>query len=258
MSDPRKTELYKMLKTVLRDPIVIVIEGDWRTGKTNNALLFAYLAQKWGIVHEIGTNIVTGKSPVPIHHIEQTGRLQQWMHRNRAEKIYILDEALKTIYRRKAMSKLSIKILTEIMPEVSKGHTRLWVLTQINKLDSDVLHPAFHRATWTCQERGVMECKSKHYPRRVFTGLPPSPIQYDPDTTAKFIDKDLLKLSEIGTLPRILQAADLYSKGKTLSQIGGVMNLHRQQVKRELQKAMKWLVDNHEQVEKGISKAKKL
>lgn len=241
-------EIKKLLKAVLREPIVVQIEGDWRSGKTNNALLMAWLAKKWGIVDKIGTNIhVKGKLAKEIDVIETTGALKKWMHSDRSEKIFILDEALKTIYKRKAMSRLTVKIITEIMPEVSKGHTRLFVLTQIDKLDDDVMHPAFHRATWTCVRRGVMECRSKHYPFRRFEGLPKSPIEYDPDTLAKFIDKDMSKVGDSESAPLISQVCRLYSQDMTLNKIAKELDLHRQQVKRMLQKGLKWFVENYEE-----------
>lgn len=248
MSGGKDNEIYRMLRAVLRDPIVILIEGEWRAGKTNNALLLAYLAKKWGIVDKIGTNIkVRGALAKEVDFIEETGRLKEWMFHDKTTKIYILDEALKTIYKRKAMSRLTVKIMTEIMPEVSKGHTRLFILTQINKLDEDVLHPAFHRATWTCTQRGVMECKSKHYPFRELTDLPKSPIDYDPDTPARFIDKDVYKVGDQSNAALIVRICDLYANKKTLNQIAKNTDLHRQQVKRYLQKALKWFVENYEE-----------
>lgn len=243
----KQTELYKMLRRVLRDPIVILVEGEWRSGKTNNALLIAYLARKWGLIDKIGTNIkVTKESKKDVDLIESTGDLKKWMHSDRSEKIFILDEALKTIYKRKAMSKLTIKIITEVMPEVSKGHCRLLVLTQINKLDDDVMHPAFHRATWTCTKKGSMKCRSKHYPYREFEGLPRSPIGYDPDTLANFIDKEVYKVADSEQLPAIFRVSSLYAKDMTLNRIGKETGLHKQQVKRYLQKALKWFVENYD------------
>lgn len=242
----KETELYKMLKRVLRDPIVVMVEGDWRTGKTDSTLLCSYLAKKWGIVDKIGSNIFTYNNP-EVDFVDSTGGLKKWMHANKLEKIYILDEALKTIYRRKAMSKLTIKIITEIMPEVSKGHTRLMILTQINKLDQDVLHPAFHRATWKKLNKKTMECRSKHYPFRIFYDLPASPIKFDKDLCANFFDKEMSKVGDSSTLPPILRVCASYSKGDTLDKIGKENGLHRQQVKRMLQKGLKWFTDNYEE-----------
>lgn len=38
--------LYKTLKVLFKYPIVILMLGDWRMGKTDTSLLIAYLA-KW-------------------------------------------------------------------------------------------------------------------------------------------------------------------------------------------------------------------
>lgn len=244
-----------MLKAVLREPIVVLVRGDWRSGKTNNSLLFAYLARKWGIVDEIGTNIkLKGKAREDIALIENTGHLKAWMHQNAKEKIFILDEALKALYRRNAMSKLSVKIISDIMPEVSKGHCRLLALTQIDSLDSDLLHPAFHRATWTCTKKGVMQCRSKHYPFREYTDLPKSPIHYDPDKLAKFIDKEVYKIGDKSKRAVILNVAEMYSNKRNMGKIAKELGIHRQEVKRHLQKALKWFVDNYQDKELAVTK----
>jgi len=253
----KNTELFKMLRAVLKEPIIVMIEGDWRSGKTDFALLVAWLAKKWGLISAIGSNIFTYNNP-EVDFIEETGKLKRWMYKTHEEKIFILDEALKTIYVRKAMSRLTVKIITDILPEISKGHVRLFILTQINKLDKDVLHPAFHRATWKKESKKVVHCWSKHYPYRRFVDLPRSPIRFDKDIPAKFIDKDLSKVADTSNLPIILRVAELYAQNIPLAKIEGITGVHRQQVKRHIQKALKWFSDNYEEskrsktLEKGI------
>lgn len=243
----KSNEIYKMLKAVLALPIVVLILGDWRTGKTNNALLMGYLAKKWGLIEKIGSNIQTrGVNSSQVDLIEETGKLKFWLHRDKTEKLYIFDEGLKSMYRRKAMSKLSVKFISEIMPEISKGHARIFFLSQIDAVDTDLIHPAFMRARWVCLQKGVMECKSKHYPRRVLEDLPKSPIDYDPDKLAKFIDKEMYNLPENSQERTILDIGEYYAKGMTYGKIANKVGLHKQQVKRHVQKLIKWAIDNYE------------
>lgn len=46
-------------------------------------------------------------------------------------------------------------------------------------------------------------------------------------------------------IPAILEITQLYANKKTMGKIGEEMGLYRQQVKRNLQRAMKWFVDNY-------------
>lgn len=245
---PKNNEIYKMLKAVFALPIVVLVLGDWRTGKTNNSLLIAYWAKIWGLIDKIGTNIITqGKNASMVELIEETGKLKNWLHKDNSEKLYIFDEGLKSMYRRKAMSKLSVKFISEIMPEISKGHCRILFLTQIDSIDADLIHPAFMRAKWKCLEKGVMECQSKHYPRRVLEDLPKSPIDYDPDKLARFIDKEMYNLPDNSQAKTILDIAEYYVNGLTYGKIANKLGIHKQQVKRHIQKLMKWAIDNYEE-----------
>lgn len=49
----KKPLLYETLKVLFKDPIVILVIGDWRTGKTDVSLLIAYLVLKWGLIDRI-------------------------------------------------------------------------------------------------------------------------------------------------------------------------------------------------------------
>ena len=82
-----------------------------------------------------------------------------------------------------------------------------------------------------------------------------SPIDYDPDTLANFFDKDIAKVGDSSTMPLIMRVCSIYQKGTTLNEIAKVTGTHRQQVKRMLQKGLKWFVDNYG-VEEGNTEGK--
>ncbi len=63
--------------------------------------------------------------------------------------------------------------------------------------------------------------------------------------SAKFLDKGVYKMGFSEDIPAILEITQLYANKKTMGKIGEEMGLYRQQVKRNLQRAMKWFVDNY-------------
>jgi len=221
--------------------------GDWRTGKTDTSLLVAHLSKKWKLIDKIGSNIWTFKDP-NVEYITNLGKLKRWLHADRSTKLFIFDEGLAHIPRRTAMSHKNIGVL-KLLAELSKGHARMIICSQIGKLDSDILNPAFTRAVWVKKTKKVMECRSKHHPPRTFRGLPRSPIRFDPDRLAPFIDTDLSKKGEKQNMGLTYEVASLYAKGISMSRIKKDKDLHQETVKRELRKALKWFVDNFERHE---------
>lgn len=240
----KETELYKLLRFVFKSPILVVVKGDWRTGKTDTSLLVAFLSLKWGLLDRVASNIFTFNDPL-IKPISTTGELLKWGHADKTKKLYILDEGLKHLYRRKAMSALNVEFVSEVLPEISKAHLRVMILTQIAKIDTDVIDPAFCRSVWEKKSKKVMTCSTKNYPFKVFTHLPKSPIKFDPDRLAVFINKKLSKGGLSVKEDRTLQVCRLYGSNTPMNEIRDVTGLHPQQVKREIQKGLKWFVEHY-------------
>ena len=241
--------LRKTLERLFREPIVILMLGDWRTGKTDTSLLIAHLAKKWGIIDKIGSNIYTYDNP-DVDYITSVNGVKKWLHADRSEKLFILDEALKYAYRRKAMSLMNVDIITEILPELSKGHGRVILCSQIEKLDTDLLHPAFCRARFIKVSKKVMLAYSKYWKRaRRFINLPKSPIKFDMDRIAKFVDRKLSKESKKINKGRLYEIAKMRVEGFTYSEIGDKFNLHPEQLKREINKVLKFFVEYADEIE---------
>lgn len=252
MSQPQtKPELYYLLKRLLRDPIIILMKGDWRTGKTDTSLLVGYLCLKWGLIDKLGSNIFCYNNP-RVDFVETTGGLKKWGHQDKTTKLFILDEGLKHLYRRKAMSAMNVDFISEILPEVSKAHMRMILITQTEKIDQDVLDPAFTRAEWKKVSKKIMECRAKDYPFRVFKNLPRSPIRFDQDRLALFFNKDLSKSSSFKDMDTICQVAHLYSKNVPFNEIKDKYGLHPEQVKRMIRKALKWFVEHYDPTNKPV------
>lgn len=216
--------------------------GDWRTGKTDTSLLVGHLAKKWRLIDKIGANIWTFKNP-EVEYIITMHKLKKWLHADKKVKLFIFDEGLAHVPRRTAMSHKNVSML-QLLAELSKGHGRMIFCSQIAKLDSDILDPAFCRAKWKKLNKKTMVCISKHHTPRTFKNLPRSPIQFDPDRLAPFIDKKVFKDTELAKGSITYEVAMLYVGGYSFSQIKGEKNLHQQQVKREIQKALKWYCEH--------------
>jgi len=238
--------LYKTLKVLFKYPIVILMLGDWRMGKTDTSLLIAYLAKKWGLIQKIGSNIWTFNNP-EVAYIVNTGSLRKWLHGDKLTKLFIFDEGLKHAYRRKAMSQMNVDIITEILPEISKGHGRMIVCSQIGKLDTDLIHPAFCRAIFIKKSKKLMVARSKHFRgERTFKNLPKSPIRFDPDRLAPFVSMKVSKKLDSKEMGLIYEIAEKYTKDWSMTQIKKELGLHQEEVRRHIRKALKWFVEHYE------------
>lgn len=239
-----KSILYETLRVLFRNPIVILMLGDWRTGKTDTSLLMAHYAKKHGLIDKIGSNIYTYDNP-EVEYIISLSHLIKWLHADKKVKLFIFDEALKHIYRRKAMSQKNVDIITEVLPELSKGHGRIILCTQIEKIDSDVLHPAFCRAEWKKLNKKTMLCVSKHHPPRTFRNLPRSPIRFDKDRSAKFIiDKKVSKLADLAQRGKTYEICGYYAKNWSFRQIQSETGYHPEEIKRAIRKGLEWFIQN--------------
>ena len=230
--------------------------GDWRTGKTDTSLLLGHLAKKWGIIDKIGSNIWTFNNPDVAYLTDMRG-LKKWLHADKSVKLFIFDEGLKHIYRRTAMSKTNIAVI-ELLAELSKGHGRMIVCSQIGKIDSDVLNPAFTRAILIKKSKKVLFCKSKHFSPRTFFNLPKSPIPFDPDRLAPFIDKKVSKKTDSGKGNEIYEVAKSYGEGKSVSWIKTELGLHQETVKRDIRKALKSFVESEDRARDEEQESSKL
>ncbi len=116
--------------------------------------------------------------------------------------------------------------------------------SQIEKLDSDLMHPAFCRARFIKLSKKVMLCYAKKWKgSRRFTNLPRSPIRFDKDRIAKFIDAKMSKKPREVSKGRLYEIAKLRVSGKRFSEIGDKFGLHPQQMTREVNKILKFFVE---------------
>ena len=253
----KDSKMYKMLKILWKYPIVVLMKGAWKFGKTDTSLLMSYLSKKWGLIDKVASNIWTFNNP-EVDYVISLQKLKLWLHADRLTKLFLFDEGLKHVYRRQAMSKKNIAVITEILPEISKGHGRMILISQIDKLDSDILNPVFCRAVWEKKSKKVMYCTSKHHPPRTFYNLPRSPIKFDEDRLAPFINREVSKKRDLGKGSEIYEVAKSYGKGDSVTKIKTELGLHQETVKRDIRKALNRFIEyedrtREEQQESGKS-----
>jgi len=75
--------------------------------------------------------------------------------------------------------------------------------------------------------------------------LPPSPIKFDADRTADFFNREIAKKSDLGEMDLTYRVCQLYVSDLPFNEIKRRLGLHQQQLKRHIQKGLKWFVENY-------------
>ncbi len=132
----------------------------------------------------------------------------------------------------------------QILTELSKGHGRVIICSQIQQIDKDIIHPAFCRAVFIKRSKKVMKCKSKHFSPRIFYNLPRSPIRFDADRVAEFIDRKLSKTAKNPQMELTYRICSMYVKGKSMTQITRELGYHTEEVRRYLKKGLKSFLEH--------------
>jgi len=91
-----------------------MIMGRRGSGKTDMALLIMEILNKFGVMTTFATNIKIHSSTFHIEHITNLQDLQFWCQNTRGRKLFIFDEAGKSIRRRTPMSKLNVEMLDQL------------------------------------------------------------------------------------------------------------------------------------------------
>jgi len=236
--------LYEILKVLMRDPCLILMIGDWRTGKTDASLLMGYLCKKWGFIDKIGANIFTFNNSL-VDYIISMGGLKRWLHYDRLTKLYVFDEALSRLHQRKAMSKENTAMIS-IIAELSKAHGRMIFCSQTMDVESTLKNEAFLRAIFYKVSKTVMTVRSSLFKPLTLTGIPKSPIRFDPDRVAEFSLKESI---EYDSLSLEMRCALGYSRGLSIRDLGKQLSeelhttVYDEQVRRGIRKVLKSMLE---------------
>jgi hypothetical protein len=184
-----------MLKRLFGMPTMVLIAGEWKTGKTDFALLIAERLLELGIVRKVASNIETKDSRIDF--ISSLEKLRYWLHMDRLRKLYILDEAGVHFPRRTPMKEKNVQAL-QLMPEISKAHAKLIIVTQDpDTIDSQFLNPVFLKGLFVKDSLKNGRLISDLFPEVIKLGdIPPTSIKFDPYRIAPFTLSEPFKVPE--------------------------------------------------------------
>lgn len=91
-----------------------IILGRRGTGKTDFSFLICAILYFNGLITRIATNVKIHNSPFHIEHIDNLEDLTLWCQSSTARKLFIFDEAGRSMARRSPMAKLNVQIIKEL------------------------------------------------------------------------------------------------------------------------------------------------
>jgi len=201
----------------------------------------AEILREYGIISHFATNVKIYSSSFHIEYITNLDDLRFWCKNNRGRKLFILDEAGKSLRRRTPMSKLNIKLLDQL--QILRKHKLSLILVFPHEkyidsatLGSDVLDAVIIKPNFQNRHIAIIYDLLQD-DQTTFTGIPGTSIDFDTWDVApfkehgvaikpKFKDKDLTVLWE-------------WSHGKTAKEIG----LDRKQIHRISTKFIKEVLE---------------
>jgi len=242
------TEFEKeILRLFRRLSVCILIMGRRDSGKTDTSFLIAEILAKHNRVKYFATNVKVTESPFQIDHITNLEDLRFWCKNLPGRKLFIFDEAGKSLRRRTPMSSLNIKLLDQLQI-LRKFKLSLILIAPDPKyidtaaLGSDILDAIIIKNPYQLEDieagRKVALYEDLFGERVIeFHDFPPTNVRFDtwdvapftekaPTATPKFKDRDLQILWE-------------WSHGKTAKELG----LHFMQINRLVRKFIKEVME---------------
>lgn len=251
------------LKTIFNAPSLGIVTGEWKSGKTDFALLLAELMLKIKLVSKIGANIMCSHPTIKIDYIADVETLRFWLHKDNTRKLYIFDEAIKHAYKRSPMARKQVNLI-KLITEISKGHARgILVAQDPTMVDKDLANPVFTRALFVkggFKNRKQVEVHSYLIDGgyRKFIGIPRTSIKFDPYQEAEFEEKGvspLMREPDIKIFHR-------YMNGESMYRISIDTKLHPTSVKDAIKRVgrvfLKLFNEKADVVSKALEKEKKL
>ncbi len=186
----------QILKKIFSVPTMVLIAGEWKTGKTDFALLIAERLLDLGIVKKIGSNIETDDPRIEF--ISSLERLRYWLYADKYRKLYILDEAGVHFPRRTPMKEKNVQAI-QLLPEISKAHAKLIIVSQDpDSIDSQLLNPVWLKALIvkdSLKNARLISNFIGDIPIK-FRNIPPTTIKFDPYKIAPFVLYEPTKIPE--------------------------------------------------------------
>jgi len=168
---------------------LVLISGEWKSGKTDFALLIIERLLELGYIKEAATNIESAKDP-RITFIGDLPHLKMWLYRNRVSKLYLFDEGGSHLHRRQSMSRKNVAVMT-LLPEISKANAKVLILFQNpESIDGELTNQAWCRGIIHKINKKTVRFSSFKFPGSqksfVFSDLPRTTIKFDPMELSQF------------------------------------------------------------------------
>lgn len=215
----------------------MIVLGRRDTGKTDISFLVMEVLAKFKIIKYFATNVKVYASSFQIDHITNLQDLRLWCENNKGRKLFILDEAGKSLRRRTPMSGLNIELLDQLQI-LRKYKLSIILIVPHTKyidsatlgsdvLDAEIIKPNFKN------RKIALYLDLLENTKVVFNDVPKTCVDFDtwdvapfkkeaPTRKPKFKDEEMSALWEL-------------THGKTAKDLG----LHSQQVARLWRKYVK-------------------
>jgi len=256
-----ESKFRSILNTIYQEPQgITVVDGNWKTGKTDFTLHLYELLKEMGLINECAGNIRIYKdreceqpTEEQIKYIDNFLNLKAWMFSNLHRKMFIFDEAMKAAPSKKAMTLLNAE-WQKVIPELSKGKVHLFALTQEESMTEKIfMHRTFNIAKWTKimlpprhpQYRKLVKVSSKLLKENIkFRNISKTNLNFNPNLSALWTLEPMGN-SAINESSLEIRVAYAYVNGTSIFKMPDVFPeiTHVQQAKRLLKAGIKSLFD---------------
>ena len=245
------TQLAQSLNKTFTDIIIkifkrqtsacILVIGRRESGKTDFSFLITEILHYAQLITPFATNVRVHDSPFPIERITNLADLELWCKDTSGKKLFILDEAGKSLRRRTPMAGLNIKLLDNLQI-LRKYRLSIIMIAPHSKyidsaaLGSDILDAVFTKPNFR-NPRVALYDDLMDGAELTFTNIPKTSIHFDTWDVAPFTlkgetQKPLFKEKD-------LEVCWEWSHGKTAKALG----LHSMQLSRIVKKFVKETMD---------------
>lgn len=168
---------------------LVLMSGEWKSGKTDFALLIVERLLQLGIVKEAASNIQSVEDS-RVTFVGDMPHLKMWLYRNRTSKLYIFDEGGSHLHKRQSMSRKNVAVMT-LLPEISKANAKVIILFQNpESIDGELTNQAWCRGIIHKLNKKTVRFSSVKFPGSqkmfVFSDVPRTSIKFDPMELAQF------------------------------------------------------------------------
>lgn len=238
----RPTVIENLVLTLFkRLSVCLIVFGRRGSGKTDFALLVAEILAKFNEVEHFATNVKIYNSPFIIQRIDNLEDLEDWASSLQGRKLFILDEAGKTLRRRTPMSKLNVEWLDNL--QILRKH-KLSIIMAVPAekyidsatLGSDVLDAVVLKPNFKNPKIAYYEDKLEGYSTRLYD-IPRTVVKFDTWDVAVFKKSGVKKKPKFKTKEK--EIAWEWAHGKTHKDLG----LYPMQIHRIIKKVLKVLLE---------------